>query len=295
MHEVTDRVRILVDHVLPRDERIGNDVRGRRGGHQDMRLVASCHDGARQIRLPRDRRIDLLRLESGRCRRRVLRKDDVLLDRCTVLRAQTRLRQQVQQQEVRRRELRAGDLVAFQLFDRIDRAQGDDAVPAARPVLHDDRLGALTLLGEDRGLARPVVDRVPHDVDVAVAKRREFGRRVFQQHELHVQPVLRAVAGSGIGIEAVVEDDARRMPGPGIDPDHERPIEFAGGRQRRSGNAGRAGAARRVGRCALQRIEIGRRDHRCRGLRVRLLRAGPLANLVTFVVPRRVAEHTEDH
>src|SRR5207302_1825740 len=83
------------------------------------------------------------------------------------------------------------------------------AVATARPVLHDHRLRLGVVLGQNRGLARPVVDRVPHDVDVAFAERGELRGGVLDEHELHVETVFLAVLRRAVRIEAVVEDHPR--------------------------------------------------------------------------------------
>ena len=154
-------------------------------------------------------------------------------------------------------ELGAGDLVPLELLDRVDRRQRGDAVAAAGPVLHDHRLGLLALLGEDRGLAGPVVDRVPHDVHVPLAEGRQLGRRVFQEDELDVEPVLLLVAGAPVGVHAVVEHDAGRVAGPGVDGHHQRAAELAAVAQvGHRGDPFRALVALRIGRSVAQGVEI---------------------------------------
>ena len=83
-------------------------------------------------------------------------------------------------------------------------------------------------LGKDRGFARPVIDCVPHDVDLAAAKRGEFAGWIFEQHKLHVDAVFRFVLRAGIRLHAVIENDARCMAGPGVDADDQRPVQTPG-------------------------------------------------------------------
>ena len=80
VHEVAQRRRPLVDDVLARDQAVGDDVGRRRRRDQDVRLVLARLDRARQIRLPRDRGVDLLGLERGGGERRLRGEDQVLLD-----------------------------------------------------------------------------------------------------------------------------------------------------------------------------------------------------------------------
>src|SRR6185369_8323835 len=106
--------------------------------------------------------------------------------------------------------------------------------------------------------AGPVVDRVPHDVDVALAERGEFGRRVFDEHELHVHAVLLLVVGVAVGVHAPVVDDAGRVAGPGVDGHHQRPPQLAARGEGGGGDAGGAGVAGGIGRRVLQRVEVVR-------------------------------------
>ena len=75
-------------------------------------------DGAREVRLPGHGGVDLLGLERAAAAGGAWREDDVLLDRRAVVGERPDCDEQVEEQEVRRRELRAGDLLALQLLDR---------------------------------------------------------------------------------------------------------------------------------------------------------------------------------
>ncbi len=118
VHEVAQRLGRLVDDVLPRDQGVGDDVGRRRRRDQHVRLVLARLDRARQIRLPGHRGVDLLGLERGGGQRRLGGEDEVLLDRLLVVGGEARLREQVQEQPVRRRVLRGGDRLALQILDR---------------------------------------------------------------------------------------------------------------------------------------------------------------------------------
>jgi len=81
--------------------------------------------------------------------------------------------------------------------------------------------------------------------------------RVLEEHELHVQPVLLLEAGARVGVHAVVEDDAGRVAGPGVDGYHQRAVELAAAAEvGHRGDPLRALVALRVGRGVAQGVEI---------------------------------------
>ena len=49
-------------------------------------------------------------------------------------------------------------------------------------------LALMVLLGQRRRLARPVVDGVPHDVDVALDERRQLRRRILESTNFTSRP-----------------------------------------------------------------------------------------------------------
>src|SRR5204863_7195754 len=115
----------------------------------------------------------------------------------------------------------------------------------------------------------------------------------FDQHELDVQAVLAAVAGAGTRIQPVVEDNARRVAGPGVDGHDKRSIELAAGHRDRR-DTGRAGIAAGSGRRMLELVEV--RGDVARGRRFGFLLAGAsIAHLAALVMPYGVAEDADDH
>jgi hypothetical protein len=276
------------------------------GGHQDVGLVAARRDGGGQVGLPRHGRVDLAALEHGGGRGGVLGDDDGLLQRVALLGGQARLREEVQQQPVRGRELGGGDALAGQVLDRLDGRQRNHAVAAARPVLHEDGAAAqVGRLGEQRGLAGPRVDGVPHDVDLAGLEGGELGGRILEEHELHVDAVLRLVDGAGVARrEAEVGHDTGGVPGPRVDADLQRAGELTAG-DGRAGHAGDTLAARILGRLT-ELVEVtllhagvghGRLVAACaRALTCgvgALVRAGEAADLGAEGVPGGVADDAQ--
>ena len=162
---------------------------------QHVRFVAARGDGGGEVRLPRHGGVDLLGLEHRRGGRRVLREDDVLLD----VRRDPAAESPDCESRYRSRKCDGVNCVQAILWpfsssiDLIDDSETMPSPPRDQSCIMID-LRLLIVLGEDRRFARPVVDRVPHDVDVALAERGQLRGRVLDQHELHVH--VEALAGT---------------------------------------------------------------------------------------------------
>ena len=119
-------------------------------------------DGAREVRLPGHRGVDLLGLERGGGRGRLLVKTMFFSIAARSSGERPDCESRYSSNKCDGVNLRGRDLLALQILDRLDASERDDAVAAARPVLLDDRLGLLMFCSARSDASRAQESTVSH-------------------------------------------------------------------------------------------------------------------------------------
>ena len=123
---------------------------------------------------------------------------------------------------MRRAETGESDRFSAQVGDAGYVLKRDDPVATLGKTLQEDGLAMLTSTRQYRGLTRPPVHGVPHDIDVPRNKCGELGLRSFQELEIDLDPVPALVDRTNLATgKPQVGGDTGDVGGPCIDADNQ--------------------------------------------------------------------------